>query len=628
MAAPSLIYKSGARAAVPAVISLVKQCGCHKKLRVNRTFVPVKAVYFLLWSGMVSLLPFLPVYLSYVGLNPLQVGVVKGLEPFVGLFASPIGGSLADKYSKHRLILLCSIIGTGLVYGSGVFVPLLNHGNSTVPWSNITNNIGMEWIPPHTTKNGDSHGEFTLTTHAVCAILNNNDSHQQVCLLSCKACDESPSLATQSLLSYTGCKSLTRKQQAGLIRNSSNTTCCYVDEVALCPRDEQQFSATLASKGLCLHIDTIPSLPALCNNHSLAHKFFTLQITRQQMPLKTTSEKTPTPVTTPQPPSGVSSDKNVQTFAIMLAIIVIGQFISNPSFPLLDAATMAMIKEANDKGEQVEYGHQRLWGGVAWGVFAPLSGVMIDAYASVYPDSFNRYLPAFIVFVVVVLLTVIPAMRMKFPDHRPPESLTRNLGSLLRKAKVLVFLYVMFISGVCVGVISTYQFLFLAELSGTHTVMGLTLTFTCMSEVPFMFFARQIIEKLSHRGVFVLTLFCYVIRFVAYSFLQNPWLILPVELLHGITYGALWPACTSYIALITPHNTRTTMQSVAYGIKCGLGEGLGSLVGGVVYHLFGARNLFRGCAVLCAATALFYWPTSIYLDWRDSRRGNIQYAVM
>lgn len=56
------------------------------------------------------------------------------------------------------------------------------------------------------------------------------------------------------------------------------------------------------------------------------------------------------------------------------------------------------------------------------------------------------------------------------------------------------------------------------------------------------------------------------------------------------------------------------------------GNGVGTLLGGVIYHLYGARNLFRGSAVLCMATLIFYWPVSAYLDRLDEvRERQIQY---
>ncbi|XP_794166.4 major facilitator superfamily domain-containing protein 6 [Strongylocentrotus purpuratus] len=603
MAAPMLIYRRGGGAIIPALISSLKGLNCKETLRPNRKFIPFKAVYFLLWSGTVSLIPFLPVYMSYVGLNPVQVGVARGIEPFVGSFSSPLCGSLADKFGMHRFIMVSSIIGTGLLYGSGVFVSLINT-DPAVNWTKISNAseegyLGELRIRKISVEQQemDSTSSQKLKNHTTCDFCHHClSSHMQGKL----PCNIMKINFDSKLIAGTKHQSLVTNEYKSLV------SCCLCS----CRLTDETFNVLVQK--FATDYNVVERIHEMCSTANKSSKAINLSSPSDTL-FSQSKEKT-------------EKKDSTLTFVLMLVIVLTGQFVSNPAVPLLDAATMALVKECNDRGRKVEYGHQRLWGGFAWGVFAPLSGLAIDTYSAAYPESFNKYLPAFIFFVALVFLSVVPALCISFLPHQPPESLASNLGTLIRKPKVLVFLYAMFITGVSVGVISTYLFLFLAELSGSHTLMGLTLTLTSVAEVPFMFFATKLIERLGHRGVFVLTLFCYTVRFAGYSLLHNPWLVLPIELLHGITYGALWPACTSYINLITPDNMLTSMQSITFGIKCGLGNGVGTLLGGVIYHLYGARNLFRGSAVLCMATMIFYWPVSAYLDRLDEvRERQIQY---
>lgn len=511
---------------------------------------------------MVSLLPFLPVYMSYVGLNPVQVGVARGIEPFVGSFSSPLCGSLADKFGMHRFIMVSSIIGTGLVYGSGVFVSLINNTDPAVNWTKIYNTseegyLGELRIRKISVEQQemDSTSSEKLKNHTTCDFCHHClSSHMQGKL----PCDSMKINFDSKLIAGTKHQSLDTNEYESIV------ACC------LCSRRLKDKTFNVLVKKFATDYNVVERIHEMCSTANKSSKAINLSLPSDTL---FSQSRERTDIYSQNPESDASENKdNTLTFVLMLVIVLTGQFVSNPAAPLLDAATMALVKECNDRGQKVEYGHQRLWGGVAWGVFAPLSGLAIDTYSAAYPESFNKYLPAFIFFVAIVLLSVVPALCIGFLPHRPPESLASNLGTLIRKPKVLVFLYAMFISGVSVGVISTYLFLFLAELSGSHTVMGLTLTLTSVAEVPFMFFATKLIERLGHRGVFVLTLFCYTVRFAGYSLLQNPWLVLPIELLHGVTYGALWPACTSYINLITPDNMLTTMQSITFGIKCGLGK--------------------------------------------------------
>ena len=265
------------------------------------------------------------------------------------------------------------------------------------------------------------------------------------------------------------------------------------------------------------------------------------------------------------------SRKSSATFVTMMVLVFTGRFVKGPVVPILDATTHVLVKELNEAGIAADYGRQRLWGAISWGTFSPFTGFIIDTY-SAHVVSFNDYLPAFCMYLTVTLLAFCSVAFIKIARHEPPPgSLTQNLGRVLRKPGVLVFLFASCVTGVAVGIINAYLFLFLAELSGSHTLMGLTLTLTCVSEVPFMFFATKLIDRFGHRGVISLALFCYALRYCCYSLLQNPWVVLPIELLHGVTYGALWPACTSYCHMVAPEGMATTIQSVTFAVKNGLG---------------------------------------------------------
>nr|XP_054754583.1 major facilitator superfamily domain-containing protein 6-like [Lytechinus pictus] len=535
---------------------------------------------------MVSLLPFLPVYMSYVGLNPVQIGVVTGIEPFIGMFSSPLCGSLADKFSMHRFIMVSSIIGTGLVYGSGVFVSLIDTNNA-MNWTNISH-VPLEGYLGNIPEPELDSSLIQIWKSDYCDCYHHSISSniKDKVLYVIKKDMDTGSVETN----------------LSIFKNNCSVACCFCS----CRLKDERFIEPLH---ICNKLERIQrigrteneSTDILISNEFLCQNIETTDILEWDWEYSQKKDKT-------------------LTFVVMLVIVLVGQFASNPPMPLLDAAAMALVKKCNDRGQNVEFGRQRLWSAIALGTFAPLAGFAVDTYSAAYPESFNKYLPAFLAFVALVLLSVIPALCITFPPHCPSESLASDVCILLQRPKVLVFLYAMFITGISVGVISTYVFLFLVELSGSHTIMGLTLTLTCVAQFPFMYFSTKLIGRLGHRGVFVLTLFCYAVRLVGYSFLQNPWLVLPIEFLHGVTYGALWPACTSYVNLITPDNMLTTMQSITFGIKSGLGEGLGTLLGGVIYYQYGARNLFRGTAVLCVVTLIFYWPASAYLERRDERR--------
>lgn len=71
-----------------------------------------------------------------------------------------------------------------------------------------------------------------------------------------------------------------------------------------------------------------------------------------------------------------------------------------------------------------------------------------------------------------------------------------------------------------------------------------------------------------------LVLFAFGIRFLMYSFLTNPWYILPVELLQGVTYGIFYSNMASYAYVVSPPGSAATVQGIVGAAFEGVGENI------------------------------------------------------
>jgi PPP family 3-phenylpropionic acid transporter len=84
-----------------------------------------------------------------------------------------------------------------------------------------------------------------------------------------------------------------------------------------------------------------------------------------------------------------------------------------------------------------------------------------------------------------------------------------------------------------------------------------------------------------------------VLRLLAYSFIRNPLLVLPIQLLHGPTYAAMWVSGVSYAAKYAPRGMGTTAQGLFSGVLLGLSAAVGAFVGGFLYENIGPVAMFR-----------------------------------
>jgi hypothetical protein len=92
------------------------------------------------------------------------------------------------------------------------------------------------------------------------------------------------------------------------------------------------------------------------------------------------------------------------------------------------------------------------------------------------------------------------------------------------------------------GVLTQFLFVRLAEMGGNGTVMGISRAITCAAEVPFFHFAGALEKRLGVRGVLALACVCYAVRFLYYAWMSDPWWVMPAEVLHGVTFAAMWAA--------------------------------------------------------------------------------------
>lgn len=191
--------------------------------------------------------------------------------------------------------------------------------------------------------------------------------------------------------------------------------------------------------------------------------------------------------------------------------------------------------------------------------------------------------------------------------QRPRVQFWGGVQQLLRTPEAVLFFCQALLIGFGVGNIEGYLFLYLDELGGSATLMGLSLSVTCAAESAVFYFFPVLLAALGIQRCLHLVFAGFVLRLGAYFSLAwwpSPWLVLPVETLHGLTFALAWAAGTAYCGRIAPPGLESTVQSLFQGLMFGMGHGLGGLVGGAVYHSLGAQAVYlAACAVLLAGWA-------------------------
>ena len=251
-------------------------------------------------------------------------------------------------------------------------------------------------------------------------------------------------------------------------------------------------------------------------------------------------------------------------FVYLLLVSIIKTVFSCPALTIVDTITVQMLKN-ND--ETNKYGMQRLWGSIGWG----LTAFGVGAVLSMLPlcpginDEVNYY-PAFYIFTALMLIAFVIGLRLDFDEKKMDhnhKSTTLDLHSglkLLQKPQFFYFIITAFYVGVAMAVIRTFLFWHLKDLGGTQLLFSIISAVNCSAEVIMYFLSAWIIDCLGHIGVLYIGLLCYAIRLIFYALVNNPWWVLCVEPLSGITTAAVWAAMASYVGVHSHAGSATTVQ--------------------------------------------------------------------
>jgi predicted MFS family arabinose efflux permease len=197
------------------------------------------------------------------------------------------------------------------------------------------------------------------------------------------------------------------------------------------------------------------------------------------------------------------------------------------------------------------------------------------------------------------------------PTSKSVAETPRNSGVLQglillsRNTDALLFFFLVFVVGTSSGVIENFAYVRMREVGGTGKEMGLSRLVSSMAGAPMFWFSGPLTQALGADRVLILSLCSYVVRFIIYAAMRNPYHGLPAEALRGVTFAAFWSTSTIYAHRVSPPGLHATMLMFLNAMYGGLGQSLGSIIGGKLQQAYGTVNTFWYSAAFDAAFVVF-----------------------
>ncbi|KAG7397193.1 hypothetical protein PHYBOEH_001132 [Phytophthora boehmeriae] len=278
----------------------------------------------------------------------------------------------------------------------------------------------------------------------------------------------------------------------------------------------------------------------------------------------------------------------VHSFPLM-CVVVLGTYCQMmPHLALMDLAAMKLTTRYNG-----DFGKQRLYGAFGYGVGGYVVGAMASSVGLKW--CFTMMLGVACIS-LVLLLWYIPASSYGDDDEHQPQKglLWHSAKQIVRRPDVLALFAVTLVTGINGGFIDGYLFLNVYDLSDNGaTIVSVFVAVETLSEIPLFFVSNSMIKRFGSAVCLCIVVAALFIRDMVYIYMEQPWYVIPVETLHGITFGLLLATLTTYLYAAAPKGAAGTMIGLLTAFQRGIGSGIASLAGGYIYDDYEVETIWK-----------------------------------
>lgn len=281
--------------------------------------------------------------------------------------------------------------------------------------------------------------------------------------------------------------------------------------------------------------------------------------------------------------------------AMLLAMAILAFFWS-AALPLVETLTFDHLRE-----ERGRYSRIRLWGSVGFIVAVMATGALLD----VVP-------PVGVLWVCWAILLGIMGYAMTLPETQraADEHRAMPIGGILRQPKVRAFMLACFAMSAAHGAFYVFYSIHLDAHGYTKTEVGLLWSLGVVAEIAVFMLMGKLAKRFSLRHMMLACFTAAVVRFLFMGWgVESPGVMVFVQMLHGLTFGAFHASAIVAVNLWFPGRTQGRGQALYSSLSFGAGGLLGALVSGRTWETLGAGWTFSlGAAfALCGLLLIWRW---------------------
>ncbi|XP_060873291.1 major facilitator superfamily domain-containing protein 6-like protein B [Metopolophium dirhodum] len=544
-------------------------------ININKKLVPIKLNFFLLFGCIGPIIGFLPTIAKQLGYSITTYGVAMTFISMIKIVISPVAGIIVDTFRVKRTSFFTMTLLLVVISIVFMFVP-------KVPLE-----IGVEM---------KCESEIILIVHtdAIQQSIHNTsmfDEENNDELISCKlTCQNTKSCDHQIN------KSNNQSDFSGYWKKTTNN---YIEnisdhnriDVTFKLKDMEQTESSYVFHLLSVQMNgTDISLTCQCHLKTFSH-------------ISCSNEDIMRIATVPTYRGNVL---NLYQFWIFFITVAALWSCIAITITLQGSLCLDLLE---DKPEDI--GKQICWASFGFGSFSIFIGWLVDWFSINKKE--KEYTPVFYSCILFSICNFFVISKLKVIETKKTEGKWKSIYGLFTEHYVILF-YTWVISITFLHTIITH-FLFwymedLVSANNDHsqrawlkTLQGLAQGIQCFGgEIPFYFCSGWIIRKVGHINCMVIVMGAMAIRLYLYTVIWNPAWIIAIELLNGVSYALGTSVKMSYAKIMSPEDSTNTIIGILV-LFDGIGESLGSLLGGFLFGSYGGVWTFRffaySSALLC-----------------------------
>ena len=491
------------------------------------------------------------------GLSTGEAGIIYGVMPFIAFLTCPLIGALADRIQRHKLVLIVCTALTGVLYSLLLVVPANAVQDVVKVRTNVHCNPQDSFVRD-CVEYADKSESCYLTLSEYANLTRGGSTAPTSCTAECSFAEPG---AYTSEVCFT--------KDAG---SYEDKTKCIEVWISASSDEVVRFELSNVSEVIGHEIvrDAIDTPHLHCREYDLKHVSYG---NTPYWQILCRSESILHCVLTCSHHVGSKCQPETQftnsfsfTFWLFFVILLLANIVFAPVCNILDAVTYTILGKKHKA-----WGLQRLWGTTGFALFAVTSTFIMDSTSG--PKQNIDYTISFYIFFALCMSAVICCCFIQFSTKLKCGSFIQNVFKLLSNPRIACFLVVVTLFGMFVGAIEGFLFWYLLNLGSSQIVLGLSLACNCVAELAFLFFSGRVIQRVGHVTCMHVAAVAFVVRFLSYSLLTEPWYVLLVEPVHGVTFALMWAAATSYASVIAPPGMAAVTQGLVGGLHFGFGKG-------------------------------------------------------